>query len=87
MNETGKTEGVKFVRVDSMHDDSLDIELSNGNIILLQTKLILALPGFGELEEDDRIFYPRTDGETIYWRFGPRPLSVEEITALVGAAG
>ncbi|MDL2232428.1 hypothetical protein LJC63_02450 [Ruminococcaceae bacterium OttesenSCG-928-L11] len=74
---------LRITRVDSIDDDALDIAFNNGNIILLQTALILALPGFENLAEDDRILYPRTDGLGIYWREGPR-LGIPEIFDLMG---
>lgn len=76
--------GLHFVRVEAADRSSIDIQLSNGNIVILETKFILQLPGFAGLAEDDRILYPKTEGETIFWRDGPRPLTVAEILALVG---
>lgn len=84
MNTTGGQSGPRIVRVGAIGDDALDIELSNGNIILLQTALILALPGFEGLREDDRILYPKTDGECVYWRDGAR-LKLDEILTLTGS--
>lgn len=81
MEESGRPH---FIRVEAADRSSIDIQLSNSNIVILETKFILALPGFGALAEDDRILYPKTEGETICWRDGPHPLTVEEILALVG---
>lgn len=81
VDSTGR---LRFVRVEAADNSSIDIQLSNGNIVILETKFILELPGFAELAEDDRILYPRTEGETIFWRNGPRPLTVDEILTLVG---
>lgn len=82
---TNTQDGLRITRVDSIGDDALDIALSNGNIILLQTTLILALPGFEGLREDDRVLYPKTDGTSLYWRDGPK-LSMTDIFTLMGKA-
>lgn len=80
----GTDGGLRFVRVEAMDRYSLDIQLSNGNIIILETKFILGLPGFTKLAEGNSILYPRTDGRTVFWLDGPRPLGINEIIALVG---
>lgn len=77
----------RIIGVGSVSADSLDINFDNGSILLLSTQLILALPGFEVLAEDDRIYYPKTDGVSIYWSDGPRHLSVIEILELVGNSG
>lgn len=77
---------MRIVRVDAMESDVLDIELSNGNTLLLKIEAVLGLPGFAKLNEDDRILYPHTDGKSIYWRGGQR-LSVEDIRRLAFANG
>lgn len=79
-------EGLRFIRVEAADKNSIDIQLSNGNIVILETRFILELPGFAELAQDDRILYPKTEGETIFWHGGPRPLTVQEVIALVGKA-
>lgn len=86
MNEkrTGAENCARIVRVGAVARDSLDIDLSNGSILLLSVELILSLPGFGVLAEDDRIYYPKTDGSSIYWPNAPRYLTVEEILELAG---
>lgn len=77
----------RIIGVGSVSSDSLDINFDNGSILLLSTQLILALPGFDILAKDDRIYYPKTDGASIYWSDGPRHLSVTEILELVGNPG
>ena len=62
----------KITRVGALDGDRLDVELSNGNTILLYAKLIWELPGFEALQEDDRVLYPKTDGNDLYWQDGPR---------------
>lgn len=84
MNDKDSTDSLRFVRVEAADRSSIDIQLSNGNIVILETKFILQLPGFAGLAEDDRILYPKTEGAIIFWRDGPRPLTVDEILALVG---
>lgn len=81
---TGATGSAQIVRIGAVARDSLDIDFDNGSILILSIELILNLPGFEVLAEDDRIYYPKTDGSSIYWRNGPRSLSVEEILKLVG---
>ncbi len=89
MNGWRKTGEVLFVRVDTFHDGSLDIELSNGNFIKLEIAYVLKLPGFSILREAGRLFAPQIadDRKTIYWSGGPRPLTVDEILALTGSRG
>ncbi|GHU79503.1 hypothetical protein FACS1894191_2460 [Clostridia bacterium] len=53
----------------------------------MSIELILGLPGFEALTEDDRIYYPRTDGSSIFWRDGPRALTVDETLELAGRPG
>lgn len=60
----------------------LDVQLDNGNILMLELAPLLSRAGFAPLKEDDRILYPKTDGECVYWRNGPR-LSVDEIMGLL----
>lgn len=68
----------EIVRVDTVGGDMLDIQLDNGNIILLSLKLLLHDARFAHLREDDRVFYPKTDGECVYWQNGPQ-LTVKEL--------
>jgi len=62
---------LKIIRVGALDNNKLDIELSNGSLILFDLHLLLSEPEFAELLEDDRILYPKTDGNKIYWRGGP----------------
>ena len=82
MTNTGGRKTVHIVRAEAIGGDALDIALSNGTVILLQTELILTLPGFAPLREDDRVLYPKTDGGSVYWRDGPRKLPLDEIMEL-----
>ena len=72
----------KITRVGALDGDRLDVELSNGNTILLYAKLIWELPGFEALREDDRVLYPKTDGNDLYWQGGPR-LNIQEIITIL----
>jgi hypothetical protein len=85
--DNGAAAGAKIEKVGALASDALDINFDNGSILILSIHLILSLPGFESLLEDDRIYYPKTDGNCIYWRDGPRPLSVAEILSLVGRSG
>ena len=73
---------LKILRVGIVGDDMLDVQLSNGNIVMLELVPLLSQPRFAPLTEDDRILYPKTDGETVFWRGGPR-LTVDEVFALM----
>jgi hypothetical protein len=81
------TDSAKIEKVGALARDALDIDFDNGSILILSVDLILSLPGFESLAEDDRIYYPKTDGSTVYWRDGPRSLSVAEILSLAGRPG
>lgn len=77
----------RIIKIGALSRDSLDINFNNGSILILRIDLILSLPGFEVLSEDDRIYYPKTDGRSVYWRDGPRSLTVEEILSLAGRSG
>lgn len=77
---------LKIVRVDTLDGDMMDVELSNGNIIILDLQLLMEKPTFDSLREDKRYSYPKTDGSCVYWRDGPR-LSLEEIFAVMKTNG
>ncbi|MDL2272959.1 hypothetical protein LJC34_00145 [Oscillospiraceae bacterium OttesenSCG-928-G22] len=67
-----------ILRVDTVGGDMLDVQMDNGNIVLLSLKLLLSDARFAELMEDDRVFYPHTDGICVFWKNGPR-LTLEEL--------
>ncbi len=69
---------LKIVRVGGLDDEKVDIEFSNGSIVLLNMKTKMNEPYFSVLREDNLLCYPRTDGERVYWRCGPS-LTVAEI--------
>ncbi|MDL2237816.1 hypothetical protein LJC56_08325 [Christensenellaceae bacterium OttesenSCG-928-K19] len=71
-----------IVRVSALDDDTIDIELSNGNLILLDMKSLMATPEFAMLREDNRLLYPKTDGCSVFWKDGPR-ISLDEAIGLL----
>lgn len=73
---------LKIIRVGALDDNRLDIELSNGSLILFDLHSLLSKPEYAVLLEDDRILYPKTNGCSIYWRNGPS-LSLENLMELV----
>lgn len=72
----------KIVRVGALDGNTLEIEISNGSIILLNADLLLAKPPYAHLAVDDRILYPHTDGRILYWNNGPS-IGLEEVIALL----
>ncbi|MDL2274069.1 hypothetical protein LJC34_05965 [Oscillospiraceae bacterium OttesenSCG-928-G22] len=64
-------------------EDMLEIQTDAGHVILLDVAALLAKPRFAPLSDDDRILYPHTDGESIYWRYGPR-LGLHEVVSILG---
>lgn len=70
---------LQIVRVDIVDGQTLDIELSNGHLILFDTQhLPKADPGYDSLRDLDALPRPSTDGRFIFWRNGPR-ISLEQI--------
>lgn len=70
---------------DAKLGDALDIEFDNGNAVIIEMKNILSKPKFASLAEDDRIFYPHTDGDCVYWNVTPRiSMTLAEIIELLG---
>lgn len=72
----------KIVSVGILSEFTLDIQLEHENTILFNLNLLTDRPEYEALLEDDRILYPKTDGECVYWKGGPR-LSFEEIMELL----
>ena len=73
---------LKILRVGIVGDDMLDVQLDNGNILMLELASLMKRPGIAPLREDDRILYPRTDGERVYWRDGPS-ITLDEIMKML----
>lgn len=71
-----------ILRVGIVGDDMMDVHLSNGNIVMLDLRKLCGEPAFASLLQDDRLLYPKTDGNSVYWREGPR-LVIKEILQLM----
>lgn len=66
-----------IVRVGALDGNTIDIELDNGNILLLNMNLLKSAPAFAPLFEGWWLLSPLTDGASVYWQDGPR-LTVAE---------
>ncbi|HWQ75797.1 MAG TPA: hypothetical protein VN441_10810 [Syntrophomonas sp.] len=74
-----------ITRVDIVDGQTLDIELSNGHLILFDTQhLPEADHRYDSLREMDALPRPSTDGQYIFWRDGPR-ISLEQILGWLSA--
>lgn len=68
-----------ITRVDIVDGQTLDIELSNGHLILFDTgQLPKGNSSYDRLEKLDSLPRPDTDGLNIFWQDGPQ-ISLEEI--------
>jgi len=56
----------------------LDIHFHNGQCLLLSLKSRQNDPSFLRLYREGELFHPKTDGDAIFWRDGPR-LTLEDI--------
>ena len=76
---------LKITRVDIVDGQTLDIELSNGHLILFDTKhLPKADHNYDSLRDLEVLPRPNTDGKSIFWQEGPR-ISIEEILSWLAA--
>lgn len=70
---------LQITRVDIVDGQTLDIELSNGHLILFDT---LQLPktnrGYDSLRDLEVLPRPNTDGKSIFWQNGPL-IALDEI--------
>ncbi len=74
---------LQIIRVDTLDNRTLDIELSNGNLILLDIgPLLYGSPDYETLRGLPLLPKPRTDGGGVHWRDGPS-LTLEEILTLL----
>lgn len=72
-----------IVRVDTLDNQTLDIELSNGNLILLNIAPLLHGNGaYTGLSRQKLLPRPQTDGKKIFWANGPY-LELEDVFALL----
>ena len=74
---------LRITRVDIVDDWTLDIELSNGHVILFDTRRLMeADPIFDGRRSLEVLPRPGTDGQSIFWEGGPRLLLGEIMTLL-----
>ena len=70
---------LQITRVDIVDGQTLDIELSNGHLILFDTRRLPETNHYYDsLRELDALPRPYTDGRNIFWQDGPR-ISLEDI--------
>jgi len=70
---------LQIARVDILDGQTLDIELSNGHLILFDTqRLPMSDPAYKNLRALELLPRPSTDGQIIFWRDGPR-IALSEI--------
>lgn len=71
----------RIIRVDTLDNQTLDIEFSNGNLILFNlAPLLKGNSDYACLGREALLPKPQTDGLSIFWHDGPR-LGMEEIMA------
>lgn len=64
---------LEIVRVDIVDGQTLDIELSNGHLILFDTqRLPSAEHSYDGLRDLEVLPRPVTDGQSVFWQGGPR---------------
>lgn len=70
---------LQIIRVDIVDGQTLDIELSNGHLILFDTRRLQeANHTYDCLWDLEVIPRPHTDGQSVFWQDGPR-LMLEDI--------
>jgi len=70
---------LQITRVDIIDGQTLDIELSNGHLILFDTqRLPEADHSYDSLRNLEVLPRPNTDGQSVFWQDGPR-ISLEDI--------
>lgn len=76
---------LQIIRVDIVDGQTLDIELSNGHLILFDTQnLPKTNHNYDSLRNLELLPRPNTDGRSIFWRDGPR-IALEEILGWLSA--
>lgn len=74
---------LQITRVDILDGQTLDIELSNGHLILFDTRrLPESEHSYDGLRAMELLPPPSTDGLSVYWQDGPR-IELEKIMALL----
>lgn len=75
----------KITRVDIVDGQTLEIELSNGHLLLFRLKHLLdSNPSYQSLRGKEVLPRPSTDGWSIFWRDGPR-IALLDIFAMLNA--
>lgn len=70
---------LQITRVDIVDGQTLDIELSNGHLILFDTRRLPKKDhSYDSLRDLESLSRPSTDGRNIFWRGGPQ-IALEEI--------
>lgn len=70
---------IQITRVDIVDGQTLDIELSNGHLILFDTRHLPETDhGYDSLLDLEVLPRPKTDGRNIFWANGPR-IALDEI--------
>lgn len=70
---------LEIIRVDIVDGQTLDIELSNGHLILFDTRQLPETNHtYDSLRDLEVLPRPNTDGMSIFWRDGPR-IALEDI--------
>lgn len=70
---------LQITRVDIVDGQTLDIELSNGHLILFDTQhLPKTNRSYDSLRDLEVLPRPNTDGVSIFWKEGPR-ITLEEV--------
>ncbi|MCQ1530288.1 hypothetical protein [Lutispora saccharofermentans] len=78
---------LQITRADIVDGQTLDIELSNGHLILFDTRRLMETdPSYEVLRDMEVLPRPETDGRSVFWRDGPR-LELEEIMTLLNRQG
>lgn len=74
---------LEITRVDVVDGQTLDIELSNGHLVLFDTRRLMETDhAYDALRDLEVLPRPGTDGRSVFWRDGPR-LSLNKIMALL----
>lgn len=74
---------LQIIRVDTLDDYTLDIELNNGNLILLSLKSLLNKdPDYAKFRGKTPFSCPINDGLGLHWEKGPS-ISLNEIFDLL----
>jgi hypothetical protein len=74
---------LQISRVDVVDDWTLDIELNNGHIILFDIRHLMEMDSTYKILQNLEILpRPSTDGNSIFWREGPRVTLNEIMTQL-----